>query len=154
MRWTWVVVLLMGMVPGIAEACSCGQMPLYTYFTESFTEADTVFVGTVETGHFARPVRFRPLAVLKGRHAGGSIAVGTGFGSGDCGIEVKPGAAYLVYAYRVAGGELVTSICSPTRRFTEYVLLGMLAGLLFLGAVGAVFWVGRAVLPRVRRRPT
>lgn len=154
MRWTLVVVLLMGLVPGIAEACSCGRMPLRTYIVESFREADTVFVGTVETGQYERPVRFRPHAILKGRRQSGPIDVWTGRGGGDCGIEIEPDAVYLVYAYRNVGGERVMGICSPTARVAEYGLLAVVVGLLFLAAVGAVFWVGRAVFPRVRPRPS
>jgi hypothetical protein len=153
MRWT-LVVLLMGLVPGIAEACSCGRMPLHTYIVESFREADTVFVGTVETGQYERPVRFRAHAILKGRQQRGPIDVSTGIGGGDCGIQVEPDAVYLVYAYRHGGGQLATSICAPTARVAEYGLLAVVGGVLFLGAVGAVFWVGRAVLPRRRTRPT
>jgi len=46
--------------------------------------------------------------------ADGAVTVLTGLGGGDCGFDFEVGQEYLVYANRITGGRLFTSICTGT----------------------------------------
>src|SRR5215469_3745728 len=46
---------------------------------------------------------------------GAEVVVKTGQGGGDCGTPLRPGARFLIFAYRNSHGELETGLCSGNR---------------------------------------
>ena len=122
------------------NACSCGSAGTPC---ESFGSADAVFVGTVvsmkenerpkqtDRGDFAwmpRAFKFSVEHAYLGV-AGTEIEISTGYGGGDCGFGFKIGQRYLVYANR-SKEQLITSICTRTKSFSEATL-----DLAFLGTL-------------------
>lgn len=67
-----------------------------------------------------REIRLSLGEVLTGISAGETqVSVLTGMGGGDCGYRFERGAAYVVYAYRNAQGQLEAGICSRTRPIAD-----------------------------------
>src|SRR5579863_2056644 len=70
--------------------------------------------GTFALGSWNMLYRIRVIESFRGpQKAGDIVEVRTGMGGGDCGYEFEIGHQYLVDA-RSSGGNLSTSICSPT----------------------------------------
>ncbi|HUI41004.1 MAG TPA: hypothetical protein VL523_03440 [Terriglobia bacterium] len=94
-------------------------------------KADVVFEGEVEhqdvvQGNLIPPgvasitfqgvhrvVSVRILQMYRGPE-GAALTVLTGIGGGDCGVDLELGASYLVFANRLADGNIFTSICTGT----------------------------------------
>lgn len=67
-----------------------------------------------------REIRLSVDEVLTGISAGETeVSILTGMGGGDCGYRFERGAAYVIYAYRNAQGQLETGICSRTRPIAD-----------------------------------
>ena len=110
-----------------ASACSClsSGPPCQALF-----QSDAVFVGTVKSigmvtqsepnqpGHDRRLVTFSVERAVRGID-GGTVAVRTGEGGGDCGFNFQEGRRYIVYAHRHPAGWLSAGICSRTRLLSE-----------------------------------
>jgi hypothetical protein len=88
---------------------------------------DAIFVGTVteliskrESAGNRRWIsgyvmRFSVDEALRGT-IGTEVLVRTGNGGGDCGMPLKPGSRFLIFAYKDEDGELSTGICSGNQR--------------------------------------
>ena len=97
---------------------------------QALFQSDAVFVGTVKSigtvtesepnqaGYERRLVTFSVERAVRGID-GGTVAVRTGQGGGDCGFNFQEGRRYIVYAYRHPQGWLSAGICSRTRLLSE-----------------------------------
>ena len=100
----------------------------------AFEDAQAVFVGQAveitlvippSKGETAPPAPFlgrRVLFKVAESLRGGvdeTLEVYTGSGGGDCGFAFSKGKSYLVYARRMASGQLATGICARTREATR-----------------------------------
>lgn len=153
-----VAILLLLMVPALAEACAC--LPSGPA-CEAVWQADAVFdatVATVTPTLGKREVAGRTVPVDEKRvrltvrqswrgEARATAEVLTGATAADCGVDFKPGERYLVFAQRRASDRrLFVSVCSLT---TTYEGRGELADYLASLAVpargGRVFGTVRLV---------
>jgi hypothetical protein len=112
---------------GRADACTC-MMPGAP--CKAFGGSAAVFVGTVtdiksrmrespargkEMDWAPNTVTFSVSEAFSGVE-GAEVQVSTGMGGGDCGYSFVKGVSYVVYAYRMNGGQrLGTGICTRTR---------------------------------------
>jgi len=120
---------LLLVLASLAEACTCGGPGAPC---EAFGGSAAVFVGTVtdirraprktsaegeELEWGMRTVKFSVEEAFSGVE-GSEAQVSTGLGGGDCGYNFVRGTSYVVYAYRMSGGDgrrLGTGICTRTR---------------------------------------
>jgi len=121
-RYGAIVVLLSVLFLDKAYGCTC--MP-HSRPCE-YLNNSAVFVGQViETQpaqhEFARDrwiegfaMRFSVEEPISG-NLGAEVTVKTGLGGGDCGTPLRPGARFLIFAYRNSHGELETGLCSGNR---------------------------------------
>jgi hypothetical protein len=118
---TLALALLFSALPAPAAACTCvGPNPT----CQAVWTTPDIFVGQVlaiESPADAQPflrrrVRIRSTEVFRGG-VSGEVDVWTGLGGGDCGYDFKVGETYLVYAYRDATtNRISTGICSNTQK--------------------------------------
>lgn len=116
------------LVAQTASACSCafgGGAPCQEYW-----RVDAVFSGTVvssgritvDHGSYKSDMRLLRMTVeqpIRGIQSA-ELDVITGWGGGDCGYGFQVGKRYLVYAYRDAkDNRLSTSICTRTRPLAD-----------------------------------
>lgn len=127
-------MLLAVVGPGVAEACSCGRVSLWTHFSES----DAVFVGRVERIEYAvegaggKAGHFNTQLFLKGWSPDRTLAVWTNEGPDSCGVRFYRDESWLVSASRGPDGRLGTNSCSPSMPFSA---VGVLAALLLGSAL-------------------
>ena len=119
----FLCALCLGLVawPTRVSACTCIEAGPPC---RGLAQAAAVFVGrvvafgastpTISTGEGMR-ASLQVSEVMSGA-VGRSVEVFTGFSDADCGVRFAVGEEYVVYAHRLPGGELATSICSRTRR--------------------------------------
>lgn len=102
-----------------ASACSCEEAPPDAV---ALRRSDVVFSGTATGGLFLSGNRHRTSfdvdAVYRGS-AHSVQSVQSGSGNGDCGYRFKSGTRYLVFAERLGGNELSTSICANTHPISD-----------------------------------
>lgn len=117
-----VVVLILSQKPIPAAACSCAMMPSPE---QGFANVQAVFSGEVTNinenssllGGYGKTVLFAMKETWKGTSEA-EVAILTGNGGGDCGVEFVVGQLYLAYANVSDVYEkqsLSTTICSPTK---------------------------------------
>ncbi len=125
---TFGFIFLSGSAVPIFGSCTCLE-PQPT-FCESYGTANPVFVGEVVEGSNPdiapgsvppserAPNRFvfKVKKSFAGAEEGTNVQILTG--NGDCAVSFRKGATYLVFAYQ-SGSTLHTTVCSPTRRFTD-----------------------------------
>lgn len=135
-RW-WFMVVLGGMLglatlqPPPVYACSCVMDPHQEAPAAALQRAGAVFAGKVThindlfRGWTGLPVSvtFDVSQVWKGP-VQQRIAIKTGSGGGDCGIDFLPGEEYIVYAYNAqdhprTGSGLAANICSRTNLLVD-----------------------------------
>jgi hypothetical protein len=112
------------------QACDCVQKP--DSVIENLDAMDAVFIGTVESisitsaeesqSYFIdNKIRIRLHEVFrKPRTSGKYLTVYTGsVGGGDCGYPFIRGRIYLIFASRIKGARLYTSICTNTKLLSD-----------------------------------
>lgn len=117
-----VILFTLFLKPVPATACSCAKEPSAE---EGFSRSQAVFSGEVTRikdnnglfGGYGKTVIFKVKETWKGINET-EVAIATGSGGGDCGIEFVVGKEYLVYASvsDIYGDKSLTSvICDPTK---------------------------------------
>ena len=119
-RWSLATSLLLASMlwPTSAHACSCAGdgLPCDAAF-----RADAVFVGhvlSIESSRGGGNFRLRAqveIAVLEAFRGLLQPQVALVAEGSNCDYPFRMGETYVVYAYRLADGQLVTSICTRTR---------------------------------------
>lgn len=108
-------------------ACDCEQTSATEMIFEGTVERQEVSSGSIgaSSGVLSmtersehRVVTMRLVRVYRG-DAQVRVTVITGLGTGDCGFDFENGRTYLVYAERLKGDVLFTSICMATASVEE-----------------------------------